>query len=155
MDLDSALMLTSFVGLAMGPFWANWTAALLSRWMQPGSMRAVCIILLTLAVMLFWHAGPWALMMGLHGQLGRNLADPSLLLVLCIFFGPGILLQVANSLLFVRRADKLSYCAGRTAVSGSAKALSVQSLMSRISSSSSLRSTAARRFRGRRRKWII
>jgi uncharacterized protein YhhL (DUF1145 family) len=105
MDIDSALMLISFAGLAMGPFWAKWTTIVLSRWLQPGPIRVASVTLVSVAVMLFWHAGPWVVMAALHGLLKQNLTEPTLPLTAALVFGPGVALQVLHSLFFTRIPD--------------------------------------------------
>lgn len=105
MDIDSALIMTSFAGLLMAPFWSKWWNAAFRRIGASRSQRIAGVLLLSIATIIVVHVGPWIVLSYLRDTIAVNLADPRWPIGMLIIFGSGILLQTFVALHFALKAD--------------------------------------------------
>jgi hypothetical protein len=107
--LDIAwLMLVSFAGFALAPFWATcWDRALrragLSR--RP---RVMGVLALSIATLLVTFVGPWVLLAVVHGALAADPAEPGFPVGMLFLFGPGVVIQAFWALSVAMRCDRTS-----------------------------------------------
>jgi hypothetical protein len=91
--MDDFLIVLSFAGMAMGPFWALWWDRAFRNTGISRAWRVAAVLVLSLATMLVVFAGPWVLMMFLHGTVEANLAEPKFLPAMALFVGLPLALQ--------------------------------------------------------------
>lgn len=103
MDFDSAMIITSFAGLALTSFWTRWLAMVFAKaGGRATAIRIVIVVVLSLIFLGVAHVGPWIVMAAKNGTLAHNLSDPKLPLGMAIMFGPSALLQIALAVHYTR-----------------------------------------------------
>lgn len=102
--MDSSwLIVVSFVGLALGPFWAKWSNLVVARLRLSRLAHVIGVVVLSAVAMTIAFVGPWLLMAAILGRLPQLFYEDRIGLAAAIMFGPGLVLQIVLALIEAKK----------------------------------------------------
>jgi hypothetical protein len=91
-------MFLSVLAIAFIPVWTKWWRAVVMRGRRATAGNVVAVVFLSLATLIVFQIGPWAVMGAMHGLLSQTVTLQELPIAIAIVFGPSIVVQIAYAI---------------------------------------------------------